>query len=65
MLIMLPRYILGNAISLAMEFVAGCGIAVICMMLRRSNNIKAKQVAEGVTDNGEIGDKSLDFKYIL
>jgi hypothetical protein len=41
-----------------MEFVAGCGIAVMYIMLRRRNYIKAKQVADWVTDNGEIGDKS-------
>ncbi|KAH7312511.1 major facilitator superfamily domain-containing protein [Stachybotrys elegans] len=60
-----PRYIMGNAISLAMEFSAVCGIGVIWYILRRRNQIKAKQRAEGVTDNGEIGDKSLDFEYIL
>ncbi|KAL2206340.1 MFS general substrate transporter [Sarocladium strictum] len=60
-----PRYILGNAISLGMEFLAACGIVVIWFILRRRNQVKAKQVAEGITDNGEAGDKSLDFKYIL
>ncbi|KAH6989370.1 major facilitator superfamily domain-containing protein [Ilyonectria sp. MPI-CAGE-AT-0026] len=60
-----PRYILGNAVSLSMEFLAGCGIVVIYFILRRRNQIKAKQRADGVSDNGEKGDKSLDFKYIL
>ena len=48
-----------------MEFVAGLGVAVIYFLLRRRNQIKAKQRAEGITDNGQIGDKSLDFEYIL
>ncbi|EHA50112.1 hypothetical protein MCOR27_011252 [Pyricularia oryzae] len=60
-----PRFIMGNAVSLAMELSAAFGIVIIYMMLRRRNNIKAKQRAEGVTDNGEKGDKSLDFDYIL
>ncbi|KAF7547213.1 hypothetical protein G7Z17_g7905 [Cylindrodendrum hubeiense] len=60
-----PRYILGNAVSLSMEFLAGCGIVVIYFILRRRNQIKAKQRDDGVTDNGEKGDKSLDFEYIL
>jgi preprotein translocase subunit YajC len=56
---------MGNGISLAMEFCAGCGIVVIYFILRRRNQIKAKQRADGVTDNGEKGDKALDFEYIL
>lgn len=56
---------MGNAVSLAMELSAAFGIVIVYMMLRRRNNIKAKQRAEGVTDNGEKGDKSLDFDYIL
>lgn len=48
-----------------MEFIAGCGIVVIFFILRRRNQIKAKQTAEGVVDNGEQGDKALNFKYIL
>ncbi|KAF4979330.1 hypothetical protein FDECE_18080 [Fusarium decemcellulare] len=60
-----PRYIMGNAISLSMEFIAACGIGIIYLILRRRNAIKAKQVADGVADNGEKGDKSLDFEYIL
>lgn len=56
---------MGNAVSLSTEFAAACGIVVIWLMLRRRNNIKAKQRAEGIEDNGEVGDKSLDFEYIL
>lgn len=56
---------MGNAVSLSTEFMAGCGIVVIYFILRRRNQIKAKQRAEGVTYNGEMGDKALDFEYIL
>lgn len=48
-----------------MEFVAGVGVVVIYFTLRRRNQIKAKQRAEGISDNGQVGDKSLDFEYIL
>lgn len=56
---------MGNAISLSMEFVAACGIGAIYLILKRRNTTKAKQLAEGITDNGEKGDKALDFEYIL
>lgn len=56
---------MGNAISLAMEFAAGCGIVFVWMILRRRNKIKAQQRVEGVTDNGKVGDRSLDFEYIF
>lgn len=56
---------MGNAISLAMEFIAACGVGVIYLILRSRNKVKAKQVAEGMTDNGEKGDKALDFEYIF
>ncbi|KPI39076.1 putative transporter [Cyphellophora attinorum] len=41
-----PRYIMGNAISLGMEFTAVLGIGVIYWMLKRRNAVKAKQRAE-------------------
>jgi preprotein translocase subunit YajC len=56
---------MGNAISLSMEFVAGIGVVIIYFILRRRNQAKAKQRAEGIEDNGQVGDKSLDFEYIL
>lgn len=56
---------MGNAISLSMEFVAGIGVVIIYFMLRRRNQVKARQRAEGIEDNGQVGDKSLDFEYIL
>lgn len=48
-----------------MEFMAGCGIVVIYFILRRRNQIKDKQRADGITDNGDKSDKALDFEYIL
>ncbi|KAJ6442311.1 C6 transcription factor [Purpureocillium lavendulum] len=60
-----PRYVLGNSISLGMEFLAASGVGLLYLILRRRNQIKAKQLADGITDNGEKGDKSLDFEYIL
>lgn len=56
---------MGNAISLGMEFTAVLGIGVIYWMLKRRNQEKANQRAQGITDNGEKGDKSLDFEYIF
>lgn len=58
-------FILGNAVSLSMEFAAGVGVVIIYFILRRRNQIKARQRAEGIVDNGQVGDKSLDFEYIL
>lgn len=46
-----------------MEFVAGTGIGVVYYILRRRNQLKDKQIAEGVTDNGKKDDKALDFRY--
>lgn len=60
-----PRFILGNAVSMGMELAAGCGIVIIWFILRHRNNIKQKQRADGVTDNGKVGDRALDFEYIF
>lgn len=56
---------MGNAISMGMEVCAVMGICVIYVILRRRNAVKAKQRAEGIVDNGEKGDKALDFEYIF
>jgi hypothetical protein len=56
---------MGNSISLAMEFTAILGIGVIYVILKRRNAKKAEQRAQGVTDNGEKGDKALDFDYMF
>jgi hypothetical protein len=56
---------MGNTISLSMELLAGIGVVIIYFILRRRNQVKARQRAEGIEDNGQVGDKSLDFEYIL
>jgi hypothetical protein len=56
---------MGNAISLGLEAVAGIGIILVYLIFRNRNIVKAKQRAQGITDNGEKGDKSLDFEYMF
>jgi hypothetical protein len=56
---------MGNAVSMGAELIAGVGIVAIWFILRHRNAIKEKQRAEGVTDNGKVGDRSLDFEYIF
>ncbi|PGH09208.1 hypothetical protein AJ79_05737 [Helicocarpus griseus UAMH5409] len=60
-----PRYITGNSVSLAMEFVAVLCVWGIYFLLRRRNIIKEAMIAKGATDNGKQGDRALDFKYTL
>ena len=60
-----PRYIMGNSISLAMEFVAICGVGIIWVMLKRREREKSRLRSEGVRDNGRRDDKGLDFEYIF
>jgi hypothetical protein len=60
-----PRFIMGNAVSMGAELIAGVGIVIIWFILRHRNQIKEKQRAEGVTDNCKVGDRSLDFEYIF
>jgi hypothetical protein len=56
---------MGNAISLGLEAVAGIGIVLVYLIFRHRNLVKTKQREQGITDNGEKGDKSLDFEYIF
>ncbi|PGH09889.1 hypothetical protein AJ80_07599 [Polytolypa hystricis UAMH7299] len=60
-----PRYIKGNAISLAGEALAIASVWLIFLILRRRNIKKDQLIAQGVTDNGKEGDQALDFKYTL
>ncbi|KAL2405767.1 putative transporter C11D3.18C [Exophiala dermatitidis] len=60
-----PRYVTGNAISLGMEGVAWVGVALMYLMLRLRGNKKDKMKADGVTTNGKLGDRALDFVYLL
>lgn len=56
---------MGNSVSMAMEFLALSGILAIYLLLRSRNLKKQKLIREGVTDNGQEGDRALDFEYIL
>lgn len=61
-----PRYLMGNAVSLAMEAFACGGILAVWFLLSRRDKIKAKLEAEGVEDNGYAGeDRGLGFRYTL
>lgn len=60
-----PRYIMGNAVSAAMEFLAlGC-VFVMWWTLKQRNEEKVKQKAEGAESNGKEGDRALDFIYTM
>ena len=60
-----PRYVTGNSISAGLEAVAAVFVALTWLLLRRRNQLKDKLVKEGATENGEVGDKALGFRYIL
>lgn len=60
-----PRYIQGNAISCGMEALAAVGIMVLFLLFRRRNAQKEKMIAEGSETNGQLGDRALNFKYII
>jgi hypothetical protein len=54
-----PRYIKGNAISLALEVVASVGIGAIWLLLRWRNRARAERIRRG-----EVGEKD-EFVYVL
>ncbi|KZF21980.1 MFS general substrate transporter [Xylona heveae TC161] len=60
-----PRYLVGNAVSAGMEFLALLGIGCMWWMLKKRNNTKETLKAQGVEDNGKEGDRALDFVYNL
>ncbi|KEY64541.1 hypothetical protein S7711_03607 [Stachybotrys chartarum IBT 7711] len=60
-----PRYIMGNSVSVGLEFVAAFFVVATWFLLRRRNQMKEKKLAEGATTNGFNDDRGLDFKYIL
>jgi len=47
-----------------METIACLGIVVVYMMLEMRTE-KKKLIAQGVTDNGKVGDQGLDFELNL
>ena len=60
-----PRYLVGNAVSAGMETLALCGVVAVWWTLRWRNLEKQKLRAQGVEDNGKIGDQGLGFVYNL
>jgi hypothetical protein len=60
-----PRYVSGNAISLAMACMALIFVCIVFLLLRSRNMKKTKLIAEGATENGMPGDRALDFTYSL
>lgn len=60
-----PRYISGNAVSLAMEFCALVCVGLIYLLLRRRTAIKERSLRDGENENGLVGDRALAFKYTL
>ncbi|KAK2748127.1 hypothetical protein FQN57_001251 [Myotisia sp. PD_48] len=60
-----PRYVTGNSISLGMEAGAIVCVWIVFYVFRRRNREKAALTAQGVIDNGKLGDRALDFKYNL
>ena len=61
-----PRYLKGNAISLAMEAIACGGVGLVWLLLKRRDQKKERLLAEGKVDNG-FGeeDRGLKFRYAL
>lgn len=60
-----PRYVMGNSISAGLEVIAAGFVVATWFVLRRRNQIKARQIAQGAKTNGLEGDWALDFKYCL
>ncbi|KAF2168368.1 hypothetical protein M409DRAFT_53058 [Zasmidium cellare ATCC 36951] len=61
-----PRYLMGNAVSLAMEAVACGGVLFVWLLLKRRDQKKERMLAEGDIDNGYGGeDRGLQFRYAL
>lgn len=61
-----PRYLTGNAVSLALEAVACVGVLPLWFLWKRRDQRKEKLLAEGVADNGHAGeDRGLEFRYTL
>ena len=60
-----PRYLKGNAISLAMEAMACGGVVLVWYLLKRRDQRKERLIAEGARDNGFDDDRGLKFRYAL
>lgn len=61
-----PRYLKGNAISLAMEAIACGGVPLVWLLLKRREQAKERALREGKADNGYgEEDRGLKFRYAL
>lgn len=60
-----PRYIMGNAVSLAVFGIGACGVFTLWFIWRQRNAQKSKAIAEGATANKYEDDRGLDFEYVL
>lgn len=66
-----PRYILGHALELGFIGAGILGLLVLVFNYKRINKKRERQLAEGAQNGytpeelGELGDRSMTFKYVL
>lgn len=66
-----PRYILGHALELGFIGAGIIGLLVLVFNYKRINKKRGRQLAEGAHNGytpeelGELGDRSMTFKYVL
>ncbi|OKL59695.1 hypothetical protein UA08_05287 [Talaromyces atroroseus] len=60
-----PRYMVGNGVSMGFEALAAISVIFVFILLKTRNATKQKLLAEGKTTNGMVGDRALDFTYVL
>ena len=66
-----PRYILGHALELGFIGAGILGLLVLVFNYKRINAKRERQLAEGAHNGytpeelGELGDRSMTFKYVL
>lgn len=66
-----PRYILGHALELGFIGAGILGLLVLVFNYKRINKKRERQLAEGAHNGytpeelGELGDRSMTFKYVL
>lgn len=66
-----PRYILGHALELGFIGAGIIGLLVLVFNYKRINKKRERQLAEGAHNGytpeelGELGDRSMTFKYVL
>ncbi|KAK5045441.1 hypothetical protein LTR84_009305 [Exophiala bonariae] len=60
-----PRFVRGNSISVSFAVMVVIGVVGMYFLLLKRNNEKKKLLSEGVTDNGLMGDRALNFEYKL